>query len=89
MKRVRVEIFGDVTGVSFRAFIGLNANKLKIKGFVRNTKYGEVEAVFEGEKTSINRLLDLCKKGPRLAKVDRLTIREEAYCGEFSEFEIY
>lgn len=88
MKRVRIIISGRVTGVFFRAFIEENANNLDIKGSVRNTEDGRVEAVFEGEEESINELIEMCKRGPNNAKVVDLTIEEEEYTGEFKDFKI-
>ena len=48
MKRIHILISGRVVGVFFRKFIKDNADKLNVKGFVRN-KENEVECVFEVE----------------------------------------
>jgi len=46
MKRVRVRILGRVQGVFFRYNTRKIAERLGIKGWVRNCKDGSVEAVF-------------------------------------------
>ena len=49
MKSVRVHISGTVQGVMFRKFIEEQANLIGVRGFVRNTDDGRVEAVIEGK----------------------------------------
>ena len=87
MKRLHITISGRVTGVFFRDFVGKNALDLKVKGWVKNVG-GEVEAVFEGEDENVDKLIELCKKGPESASVDNVEVKEEEYAGEFSSFEI-
>ena len=87
MKRVKIIITGEVTGVFFRKFVSDNANELGLKGFVENVG-DKVEAVLEGEEENINKLVLLCKKGPEGAKVVDIEIREEEYTGEFSDFKV-
>ena len=88
MRRVRVKIFGRVQGVGFRFFIYRNAKNLGLKGWVRNLADGTVEVVFEGEDKKIKEILELCKKGPPLARVERIEVREEKFKNEFQDFEI-
>lgn len=87
-RRVHVYISGKVQGVFFRSFIKEKADELEIMGLTRNTADNKVEAVLEGETRRINKMLDLCKKGPRFAKVDGLKVVEEDYKGEFTNFAI-
>ncbi len=84
MKRVHVLISGNVTGVFFRKFISDNAEKLGVKGWVRNAG-DKVEAVLEGSK--VDELVELCKKGPSGARVNNIEVKEEEYKGEFDKFE--
>ena len=88
MKKVRILIYGRVTGVSFRYFIEENAYKLNIKGWVKNIGYGKVEAVFEGEDNAVDKLVELCIKGPWAAKVDNLELKKEKYKEEFKDFRV-
>jgi acylphosphatase len=50
MARAHVHITGKVQGVFFRQETSGLAEEIGIKGWVRNTSDGGVEAVFEGEK---------------------------------------
>ena len=78
MKRAtRVYIFGTVQGIFFRNFIKENAENLKIKGYVRNKEDGSVEAWLEGNGEDVEKMIELCKKGPANAIINRLDIIEE------------
>ncbi len=59
-----VTVQGRVQGVGFRYFVFKHARRQGLKGWVRNTSDGNVEAYFEGEKEHIDSLVDLCKTGP-------------------------
>ena len=87
MKRVHVIIYGRVQGVWFRAHTKKIADKLGIKGWVRNLPDGSVEAVFEGNEESIEEMIKWCHQGPPLARVDRVEINYEEPKGE-RNFEI-
>ena len=86
MKRVKILISGNVTGVFFRRFVRVNAEKLDLKGYVRNID-DKVEAVFEGDNKQIDKIIELCKQGPSGSKVDNVDVKEEEYKGEFDSFE--
>jgi acylphosphatase len=88
MKRMRVIISGRVQGVFFRAYTQETALALKLTGWVRNLHDGSVEAVFEGEDTNIQTMLEWCKKGPPHAIVNKVNTDEEPYTGEFQDFRI-
>lgn len=61
---------------------------LGLKGWVKNTYDGRVEAVFEGNETDIKKISDWCKKGPEVSIVKALEIVEESPTGDFKDFEI-
>ncbi|MEK6826040.1 MAG: acylphosphatase [Nanoarchaeota archaeon] len=88
MKRIRILIVGKVISIFFRAFIKENAEQLGLTGWVRNTKDGSVEAVFEGQEQSIEKIIRICKKGPPLARIDDIKITEEKPENKFKSFEI-
>jgi len=85
--RVHILIKGLVQGVFFRQTTQQMAEILGLKGWVRNTPDGKVEAVFEGEKEKVEKMLDWAKKGPTSARVDGVDVKWEEYKGEFKEFE--
>ncbi|MFA5103006.1 MAG: acylphosphatase [Candidatus Thermoplasmatota archaeon] len=67
--RVHVLISGRVQGVWYRASTKQKADELGVTGWVRNTPEGNVEAVFEGEKTRIDEMIAWCWIGPPMANV--------------------
>ena len=68
-------ISGKVQGVGFRYWLHKKANKKNIYGWVKNTVSGEVEALFIGDETKINDLIELCKKGPSSSKVTKIIVQ--------------
>jgi acylphosphatase len=79
---VHVIISGRVQGVWFRASTKQKAEQLNLKGWVRNTIDGNVEAVFEGDEKQVKEMLDWCHHGPTFAKVEnvKITIQEPTNC---------
>jgi acylphosphatase len=75
--RRRVVVHGHVQGVFFRDTVRRRASAGGVAGWVRNNRDGTVEAVFEGEREAVERLVAFCREGPRGARVDRLEVAEE------------
>lgn len=48
------------------------ARRLGLSGWVRNRLDGRVEAVFEGEESTVDRMLEWCHDGPPHAYVDNV-----------------
>lgn len=88
MKRVRVFISGRVQGVFFRAYTKEEAEKLGLKGWVRNLPDGKVEALFEGDEKAIEEIIKWCHKGSPASVVTKVEVIEEPYVGEFKNFSI-
>lgn len=90
MERVRLHVVirGTVQGVFFRANTRDKARSLNLTGWVRNCHDGSVEAVFEGEKDNVERILKWCGKGPPGARVRSLEADSELVTGEFAAFAI-
>jgi acylphosphatase len=85
--RVRMFVSGRVQGVFFRSETRNRAKELGITGWVRNLEDGRVEAVFEGEKDKIEKIIEWVKRGPILARVEKVEVIFEKYKGEFKAFE--
>lgn len=88
MKTAHIFISGFVQGIGFRKFIKINADKLRLKGWVRNLPDGRVEAMFQGLKEKIEESISLCKKGPFLAEVESVDVNWEEVKEEFESFEV-
>lgn len=79
---------GMVQGVFFRSETRDKAVRSGLKGWVRNLPDGRVEAVFEGEKDAVDRLVEFCRRGPPGARVKNVEVVWENYTGEFQSFRI-
>jgi acylphosphatase len=75
--RRRVIVTGHVQGVFFRETTRRRAESRGVAGWVRNRPDGAVEAVFEGEREAVERLVAFCEDGPRGARVDRVDVAAE------------
>ena len=71
---VRVLISGRVQGVGYRASTVQKARQLRLQGWVRNRADGSVEAIFEGERTAVERMIQWCHGGPAAASVDEVKV---------------
>lgn len=87
--RAHVFISGQVQGVFFRSQTQRKAIENIVTGWVRNLPDGKVEAVFEGERESVEKLVKFCKKGPPGANVAGVEVSFGTYAGDFREFKIY
>jgi acylphosphatase len=85
-KRAYISVSGRVQGVGFRYSIQREAKKLNITGFARNVSNGDVEIIAEGEEENLKQLIDFCKKGPLIARVDNVNHEFSDYKGEFNNF---
>ncbi len=88
MKRIHLVISGKVQGVFYRDFVRKAAEKLNIKGFVKNLDDGTVEVVAEGEDSKLKELIKECNRGSFLAFVEKIDVKEEKATGDFEEFQI-
>ncbi len=91
MNEVRAHVFfsGRVQGVFFRAFTKENAEKLGVKGWVRNLPDGRVEAVFEGPRDKVEELIYRCRYRHPYARVNDVKINYEEPKGESTFRVIY
>ncbi len=86
--RVHILVSGRVQGVFFRDSTRMQAERLGVFGWVKNMEDGKVEAVLEGEKYIIEKVIEWVKRGPIIAKVENIDIEWQEYKGEFKGFEI-
>jgi acylphosphatase len=85
--RAHVRVRGRVQGVGFRAHVEYSARQIGgLTGWVRNVGYDTVEAVIEGERNQVDRLVGAIKQGPRASRVDSSEVEWETPTGEFLEF---
>ena len=75
--RRRVRAHGRVQGVYFRDSVRREAGSRGVAGWAANRPDGTVEAVFEGPRDAVEALVELCRRGPGRARVERLDVEEE------------
>jgi len=86
-KSVRLYIDGAVQGVFFRNFVKEEAEKEDVRGFVRNLENGKVEVFLEGNIDRVNRMIEICKKGPKYAQIRKVEEKEEKF-QDFKTFKV-
>ena len=72
------QVEGRVQGVGFRWYVHREAAEIGLRGWVRNTDDGHVEAVAAGESEQIEELEAALRKGSRGSRVDRVRIHDLA-----------
>jgi acylphosphatase len=88
-KAAKLTIKGTVQGIFFRQFCKENAEKLNLKGYVRNLENGDVEILIEGEGKDIEQMIELCKKGPAYAQIKNVNVEEKNWSGDLKDFKIF
>jgi acylphosphatase len=86
--RAQVILHGLVQGVNFRASTRTEASRLGVGGWVKNLPDGTVQALFEGEKEKVEKIITWCRTGPPGARVSKADIAWEPYQGEYKRFDI-
>jgi Acylphosphatases len=87
--RAHIIVKGLVQGVFFRANLKRVAEENNVKGWVRNLPDGEtVEAVLEGSRDAVEKVICWSLRGPPLAEVREVQVEFKEYKGEFKTFTI-
>jgi len=88
LTRAHVFVSGRVQGVFFRYETRSKALELGLTGWVRNLPDGKVEALIEGEKEAVEKLIEFCRTGPPGAKVTHIDVKWEKPTGEYDDFTV-
>ena len=86
-KSVRLYINGIVQGIFFRLFVKEYAEKNNVRGFVRNLDDGRIEVFLEGIINDVNKMMEICEKGPKYSQIKNVEIKPETF-QDFKEFKI-
>jgi acylphosphatase len=86
--QIRARISGRVQGVFFRVKTKQEADRIGIKGWVKNLDDGSVEAVLQGNPEKVAQMTDWCKKGPFHSRVDHVDTETENTLSLFETFDI-
>ena len=88
IKQLECEIFGRVQMVMFRDFVRRRAIRFNLSGFVENTEKGTVKVLAQGEEAKLKQLFVDLRKGPALAKVERISEIWSEPVAKYEGFEI-
>ena len=75
--RAHVIVSGRVQNVNFRAHTRDEAKRANVDGWVKNLGDGRVEAVFEGTRAGVQRMVSWCYSGPTSAEVEHVEVEWE------------
>jgi acylphosphatase len=71
-----VIVHGRVQGVFFRDTVRRAAQRAGVAGWVANRLDGTVEARLEGAPAAVDATVEVCRRGPRGAHVERVEVSE-------------
>lgn len=87
-RRIDARVSGLVQGVFFRQGVKAEATRLNLVGSVRNRPGGFVLVMAEGEEEKLRELIEWCRKGTELTRVENIEVEWQAAAGEWNTFEI-
>ena len=82
------KVYGRVQGVGYRYFVKEKAQSLGIFGYVKNLEDETVEILAQGREENLQKLIEELKRGPFLARVDKLDIVFRKPIHRFNGFKI-
>ena len=88
LTRVHIWVKGRVQNVGFRAHVQYSACQIGVTGWVRNVGYDTVEAVGEGDREKLERLVQAIKTGPHGSQVNEFNVEWQNATGEFADFQM-
>ncbi len=90
LDRVRAHVFvsGRVQNVNFRTHTRDEAKRAGVDGWVKNLSDGRVEAVFEGARGGVQRLVSWCYSGPPHADIEHVEVEWEDATNQEGPFSI-
>ena len=88
MERLTAAVHGYVQGVSFRYYAWREAERLGLRGRVRNQADGTVLLVAEGNGAALREMVAWLERGSPAARVERVESHFSGATGEFDSFRI-
>jgi acylphosphatase len=88
VRQLHAIIHGRVQGVNFRYYTLMQAQQLKLKGWVRNLSDGTVETLAVGPQDALEKFLLWLQRGPSGARVTGVDVDWSDPSQRFTAFEI-
>jgi len=86
-KAARIYLTGSLQSLFFRQFVKDQAETNNVKGFFHLREDGRVEIFLEGDSEKVDKVLAICKKGPKHAVIRNIEEKAEHLQG-FKDFKI-
>ena len=87
-ERLRAVVTGRVQGVGFRYFIQGRARALRLDGWVRNLRSGDLEFVAEGSRGDLEELMRSARAGPPMSWVEGARVTWSEARGDLTRFDV-
>ena len=81
-----IVVHGRVQGVGFRYFVQRAGDRMALTGNVANCPDSTVEIFVQGDAKEVGRFIQEIEKGPAIARVDRIDVRDAVPRGNYSGF---
>jgi acylphosphatase len=78
-KTISIEVAGKVQGVYYRQSTLHYAAQNQLTGTVKNLSNGNVSIIASGTSEQLDALISWCKKGPKKAIVNNVTVQEQSF----------
>ena len=88
MKCLRLEIYGRVQGVFFRANVKKIADDKGVVGWIKNNTDGSVSVLAQGEEEKLNEFILKIKNSPGASKVENIKTKWSESNEEFKDFRV-
>jgi acylphosphatase len=89
IRTLRIEVGGYVQGVGYRMFTKRLADKLGVKGWVRNLPDGNVEVMAQFQNEAVeNQFINGLREGPMMSEVTEVRTSTVNNPHKFKDFEI-
>lgn len=88
IKTVRIRVEGLVQGVGFRFFVLREADRIGVRGYVRNMPDGSVEAVAAGAGPALDEFVRRLGTGPSASRVSGVRVEDAPGAGPFDRFDV-
>ena len=75
--RVHVFVSGDLDGDAFATAVADKATEQGVTGWVKHLNDGRIEAVLEGPRDEVYRVVGLCRSGPNGQQVSGVQVDRE------------
>jgi acylphosphatase len=85
---LEVVVEGHVQGVGYRAFAQRRAQDRGLTGYAVNLHDGRVKIRVEGHRETLEAYVRDLEAGPPLARVERVSVNQLPYTGQYREFAI-